>query len=84
MLAEWDIRTCGLERAGEAVGAGVGWDWLLAAVLALGLGKEPPMVAFSEMMLFEPRTRGCEIVVRRARGWIRLCSPRVMGCVPRM
>jgi hypothetical protein len=84
----------GRERAGEAVGfgcvgvgAGDGDAW---GCLGLGLGlaglegRAPPMVAFSEMMLFEPRTSGCEVVVRSARGWIRLCSPSVMGCVPRM
>ena len=63
----------------ETVGKGV----VLELVVVVEEG-EPPMMAFSEMRLLVPNVMGWVVVVRRTRGWTRLCSPKVMGWVPRM
>lgn len=78
------LGVAGLEREGEAFGSGeemlVGAGGLVVGLLEEGA---PPMVDFSEMMLLVPMLSGWVVAVRRARGWIRLCSPKTMGWVPR-
>lgn len=78
----------GLEREGEAFGSGeetvVGSGELVVGLLVLEEEEgAPPMVDFSEIMLLVPMLSGCVVAVRRARGWIRLCSPKTMGWMPR-
>jgi hypothetical protein len=80
---EGDVR---VEGSGELVGAMEGLVVVAPVVEEEEEEEEgdPPMVAFSEMMLLVPMWRGCVVVVKRERGWMRLCSPKTIGWVPRM
>lgn len=72
------------EREGEAEEWGSGEVTVVVAGGLLAENGEPPIVALSEMMLLVPMLSGWEVVERRARGWTRLCSPKVRGWLPRI